>query len=300
MHRLPLALAVLIASCSCSGGGLTAGGTTPYVRCTAAEPATVDRQVGALHLRSEGRVLTIDGATAPLRVAVFRGPALADEPILPALDAIEAARPALAILLGSVGDDSRLGSFIAALAELPIPTLVVLGGRDHQEELAHAIAAVPETAAGLVLDASPFRAVRAAGVELVPVAGAPEGRYARDDAACGLGPADVEAIVGELDETTVPRFLIGFAAPSPLSGIEGAEAGSALVLDLATRVSAPGGLFAWPDVPTDRPTAPSRTARMVVPAVLGPGIMLSDGSRLVAGPLVVEVSTEGLRALPSP
>jgi hypothetical protein len=294
MHRFSLALVLLTASCSCSGSGPVAGGATPYVRCAMAEPSPVDRQLGPLHLRSEERVLTIEGATSPVRIAVFRGPALADESFVPALDAIEATRPDLALLLGSISDDGRGEYVVASLAELSIPTLVVLGGRDRPDEVARAIAAIPETTSGLVLDVSAFRAVRIAGVELVPVAGAPNGRYAQDDRACGLGPPDVDAIVSELGDATLPRFLIGFAAPSPLPGLEGGDAGSVLVLDLATRLSAPGGLFAWPDVPTPLPAAPSPTARLVVPAIIGLDTPLSDGARRPTGSLLVEVSPAGL------
>jgi hypothetical protein len=292
-------MALLLSSCSCSSGEVV-GGPTPYVRCAAREPAVIDRAIGAVRVRSEERTLTIEGAAMPLRIAVFRGPVLADEPFAPALDAIEAAQPGIAVLLGSLGEDGRVDALIASLAELPIPTLVVLGGRDHPEDLEHAIAAVPETAAGIVIDASPFRSVRVSGIELVPVAGAPDGRYARDDEACGLNAADVDAIVGALDEPSVPRFLIGFAAPSPLPGIEGGEAGSALVADLGARTSARGGLFAWPDVPTARPTTPTLDVRLVVPPPLGPPAFLSDGSRASSGPLVVEVSPEGVRALAVP
>ncbi len=295
MHRFFIALAVFVASCSCSDGGPTAGGPTPYVRCAAAEPAVVDRQVGALHVRSEGRMLTIEGATAPLRAAVFRGPALADEPLPPALDAIEALRPEILLLLGSVGEDAGLEALVSSLSELPMPTLVVLGGRDHQDALARAIAALPASTAGLVVDASPFRSVRVAGIELIPVAGAPLGRYAQDDRACGLGTDEVDAIVHDLPESPSTRFLVGFAAPSPLPGIEAGEAGSPLVRDLASRASATGGLFAWPDVPMDSPSAPSRTARLLAPPLVGPSTVLSDGSRLPSGPRLVELSPDGLR-----
>lgn len=294
MTRLSIASCLFLAGCSCSGAA-TQGGPTPYVRCAMAEPAAIDRTIGSLHVHSDERVLVVEGAESPLRLAVFRGPALAEEATEPALDAIEATRPAVAVLLGSVGDDARIDATIAALAQVAIPTLVVLGGRDHQEDVTRAIAAVGADAPGMIVDASAFRAVRIAGVELVPIAGAPDGRYARDEHACGLGQGDVDAIVSDLGAASSPRFAIGFAAPSALPGIEGAEAGSALVADLFARASITAGLFAWPDVPTARPDAPSMDARIVVPPLLGPGPVLTDGSRASSGPLLVEVSPQGLR-----
>ena len=218
MHRYLAVAGLFLASCSCSGGTASGGGPTPYVRCAAAEAAVIDRQIGSLHARSSGRVLTVDGATTPLRVAVFRGAALADEPIAPALDSIEALRPAIAVVLGSIGDEAHATALVEALAQLAIPTLVVLGGRDRQDVLARAIADLPSSSAGLVVDVSPYRSVQIAGMELIPAAGAPDGRYAVDDAACGLGPADVESIVAEVGSSGTQRFLIGFAGPSPRIG----------------------------------------------------------------------------------
>lgn len=283
--------ALALASCTCSGAGPTAGGATPYVRCAMREPPVIDARVGALHLHTDARTLVIEGTHEPLRIAAFRGAALAEEPIEPALDAIESGDPAMQLVLGSLGDDeAHVETLLRALATLATPSIVVLGGRDHPADLADAIAALPAEARAKIVDAGGLRRIIVGGVELVPVAGAPDGRYARDDEACGLGAADVDAIASELGASGEhPRFLIGYAAPSRLPGLEGGEAGSALVADLASRIGARPGLFAWPDVPSP----------MLVPPLAGPPAILGDGSRLGPGIRLVEVGASGLAEVPS-
>ena len=281
-----LFFSLLLAACTCSGAGPTAGGATPYVRCAMRDPAVIDTEVGPLRMRSEGRVLTIDGATSPLRIAAFRGPALAEEPLEPALDAIESGRPALQIVIGSLGDDeAHVTSLLRALASLATPTLVVMGGRDHPSDLQAALAALDDDARSKIVDASALRRIVVAGIELVPAPGAPDGRYARDDESCGLGEADASAIAGDVGEPSqAPRFVIGYAAPAPLVGFEGAEVGSALVADVARRTGARTSLFAWPDAPSDH----------LVPPLAGPPAILSDGSRLGPGAILFDVGPQGL------
>jgi hypothetical protein len=278
--------ALLLTACTCSGAGPTAGGATPYVRCAMREPAVIDTEVGLLRMRSEGRVLTIEGATSPLRIAAFRGPALAEEPLEPALDAIESGRPALQIVIGSLGDDeAHVTALLRALASLATPTLVVMGGRDHPTDLRAALAALDDDARSKIVDASALRRIAVAGIELVPVAGAPDGRYARDDEACGLGEADASAIAGDVGEPAgAPRFVIAYAAPTPLVGFEGAEAGSSLVADVVRRTGARASLFAWPDAPSES----------LLPPLAGPPAILSDGARLGPGAILFDVGPEGM------
>lgn len=281
-----LVLSLLLSACTCSGAGPTAGGATPYVRCAMREPAVIDTEVGPLRMRSEGRVLTIEGAPSPLRIAAFRGPALAEEPLEPALDAIEAGRPALQILIGSLGDDeAHVTALLRALASLATPTLVVMGGRDHPSDLRAALAALDDDARSKIVDASALRRIVVGGIELVPVAGAPDGRYARDDDACGLGEGDASAIASDVGENRgTLRFAISYAAPSPLLGLEGAEAGSSLVADVAHRTGARASLFAWPDAPSEG----------LVPPLAGPAALSSDGSRLGPGAILFDLGPEGM------
>lgn len=287
-----LASLFVATGCTCSGAGPTAGGATPYVRCALREPPVIDATLGALHLRSSERVLSIEGASTPLRIAAFRGAALADEPIEAALDAVDGA--ALQIVIGGLGDDeAHVESLLRALATLETPSIVVMGGRDHPADLAAALTALTPEERAKIVDASGLRAIRVAGVELVPVAGAPDGRYARDDEACGLGAADVDAIASDLGAAAdgAPRFLLSYAAPAPMPGIEGGEAGSALVADLGTRVGALAALYAWPD-------AAAAGASQLVPPLAGPPALLADGSRLGPGVLLLDVSATGGLSVP--
>lgn len=289
MRALPILASLWVAACSCSGAGPTAAGPTPYVRCAMREPAPIDATVGALHLHGEGRTLTIEGAAAPLRIAAFRGAALAEEPLEPALDEIEAGGPALQIALGSLGDDAAyVQALLTALATLSTPTLVVLGGRDHPADLDTALAALPPEARARIVDASAYRRIDVGGVELIPAAGAPEGRYARDDEACGLGAGDAESIASDVGEAegAPPRFLISFAGPAPLPGIDGGEAGSASIAALAEAVGARATLYAWPD-------AAGTATALLVPPLAGPPALLADGARLSPGALGVTLSETG-------
>lgn len=286
----------LFSSCTCSGAGPRAGGATPYVRCATREPAVIDARVGSLHLFTIDHTLQIDGITSPLHVAAFRGAALAEEPLEPALDAIESGRPAMQLVIGSLGDDeAHVEALLRALATLQTPSIIVMGGRDHPADLTAALAALPAEARTKIVDASGIHRIRIPGadlpdeIELVPVPGAPDGRYARDDESCGLGASDVDAIARELGEGG-HRFVIGYAAPTPLVGIEGAEAGSALVADLVTRTGAHGGLYAWPD-------AVGTETSIIVPPLAGPPALLADGSRLGPGVVMVELSAAGMRRI---
>ncbi|MCZ7679512.1 MAG: hypothetical protein M5U28_12405 [Sandaracinaceae bacterium] len=80
----------------------------------------------------------------------------------------------------------------------------------------------------------------------MPVAGAPEGRYALDGEACGLSSDDAAAIAEAVGPpgSGVRRYLLSFAAPrtagSPSSGIASVEAGSPLVSQLLERTARRG------------------------------------------------------------
>ena len=74
------------------------------------------------------------------------------------------------------------------------------------------------------------------------------------------------------------------AAVVASTGRGGAEAGSALVADVARRTGARASLFAWPDAPSDR----------LVPPLAGAPAILSDGSRLGPGAILFDVGPEGM------
>lgn len=247
--RALLMAAALLAGCGGGEGELRvaedrAAGELGYVRCLAAPaPAARSWSVGALRLALEGRRLTIAGLPAPARLAAVAGP------LDPAsLQALRGAH--LTLVLGELGDTrEELSANLAALAGLDVPVLVVAGGAERHGLLQAAFSALEGAARDRVIDASVLRAVRIGAVELVPLAGAPLGRYASTDGSCGFGERDVEDVAEGLGAAPdgVTRALVSWAGPSSARGLDGVEAGSALVARLATRVGARAIVFAWPD-----------------------------------------------------
>lgn len=281
-------------------------GPTPYTRCALMDPpAARDVTLGAVRLEVVDRTVTVHAEAEAIRVAVARGPAGAGEPILPMLDAIEAASPSVLILLGDHGDgegtsDASIAAMVAAFRELAIPVLLLPGGRDQGETLREAL----PTEGGL-LDLSGVRSVRIGDLELVPLPGSPEGRYALEERACGIGEGDLEVIgsdVGGAGEGL--RLLLAYAAPATgdarSAGIDGIESGSPLIAAALTRLGARGGIYAFPEAEIGRPydgttrltvpSGPVDTLHLVVPRVLGPSTERSDGSRQTSGVVVLEVS----------
>lgn len=248
-----LALAVLAAGC-CSGGiAPQASGPTPYVRCAMmdAPPARTTR-LGDLTLTIAERELAIAGLSEAFPIAIVRGPAPRRDPIDPALDRIEEAGARVLIVLGSIGDDEESAiAAIAALGELSRPVLVLEGGRDEPALVRAAIAALEPPARERVIDVSALRRIRLGPLVLIPVPGAPSGRYARTDAACGFGEADLDAIASDIGPASGERrVLLSWAAPASVRaaiGIEGADAGERGIATLAERIGARGGLHAWPE-----------------------------------------------------
>lgn len=224
--RVRLALAVLLCSCTCGGSALEVEGERGFVRCFAAEPIARD------HL--QGRLLSIDIDTDPWTLVVLRG----EGQTLGSLDAARRAMPELVVLLGGIGDDTQVaGQNVAALEALGAPVLFVASGRDERAVILRALEG------RRVIDATPLRLIRAGGLELVPVGGAPGGRYARTVGACGVDDAEPYA----LDPSQGQRLLLSWAAPPPAPGLLGVEAGSPLVAEIAERAHATEGVFAWPE-----------------------------------------------------
>lgn len=298
--RSALLVALALASstgCDCGGGG-------EPVRCATREPSLeAPVTVGPVTLTPDGRRLRLEGLPETSRWVVGRGPALALEPIAPALDAIEALEPDAVLVLGSLGTGPRLEELTAALAELAVPTLLVPGPRDRVEEVDEALAA---RAAPHVVLLAGFQVVEAGPVELVIAPGGIDPRYQPADG-CSVTTGDLEDALGASSSERV-RALVGFAAPSgtPLTaGLDGAEAGSDAVRAAMAEAEVEAGIFAGPDTRVAQPfvgpgpgTGPSRSLRLVVPPLLGPAVECTDGSRAGAAPTLVLLGPEGLTARP--
>ncbi|HJL17842.1 MAG TPA: hypothetical protein RMH99_19410, partial [Sandaracinaceae bacterium LLY-WYZ-13_1] len=245
-----ICLALLLVGCSCDDEEeLAVEGDAPYVRCHAAEaPAERRWSVGALRLARDGeRRLTIEGAPEPARLAVFAGPGPGARPS-EAAEAVAGLEPHLIAVLGDLGDEP--GPLLAALGGLGPPVLVVPGGADRRAPLVEALEGLEGAAADRVVDASVLRAIRLGRLELVPVPGAPGGRYAVDEGACGFSDDDLDAWALDEPADGAHRVLLAWAGPegegdgSVTRGLMGTEAGSPRVGRLAEAVGARGALFA--------------------------------------------------------
>ncbi len=282
-------------ACGGEDGAPRVIGDTEYIRCVAAEPLEARTwRAGDLRLVADGRTLRIEGAPSRWRLAAFAGPV--DEP---SIRVLRARRPHLAVLLGGAGEDAaEVARTLGLLAELGGPALVVAGGEDRHGLLARAFAGLEGPARDRVIHASGLRSIRVGAVELVPVAGAPDGRYALDGEACGLSSDDAAAIAEAVGPpgSGVHRYLLSFAAPrtagSPSSGIASVEAGSPLVSQLLERTRAEGAVFAWPYEGAGR--ALDAPLRVAVRPLAGAWAVRGDGSRAPPGATLLTGGPEGL------
>ena len=211
-------------------------------------------------------------------------------------------RPALGIMLGGVGDDREKATRTLRLfGEKDFPTLVIAGGRDRWTDLKAAFSALEDKLSDRVIDATPLREVRIGSDTLVPIAGAADGRYARDDSACGFGKGDLEKIASDLGPASGRRrWLLSWQAPAGGGALavartaRGVDTGDPGLAHFAERIGAPGGLFAWPDLQVMRPRAHAESLplpfsvaaddlRLVVPRLAGPAMERDDGSRSMPG-----------------
>jgi len=305
VRLLALAAAVLaVASCDCGAcdagppAELRVAGVHPYVRCLAADPPEArDFRVGDLRLAIEGRRLTVGGVPSPLRVAAFSGPAPAQRIPARTLAGLRERGVSLVIVLGGLGDDAATARrTLGALADAGLPVLVLAGGRDDAGDLDAAFDALDEEQEDVVLDARALRVVDLGADELVLVSGAPAGRYARSNTACGFAERDLDDVAADIgDRGRARRWLVSWAAPAGgvAAGLEGADAGDPGLAALAERLGVRGGIHAWPDTRAAE-LAGDPPASIVVLPIAGPAVERADGSRLMPAATVLDLGGGGL------
>jgi hypothetical protein len=309
----------LVAGCDRwpGGGSLAVEGATPYVRCLAADPPpdSVTRVGGAV-LRMRDGALRIEGLGSAVTIAAFAGPGFASPPSAAQLQALNAVRPKLVLVLGGIGDSPAIAAAtLTALASVPVPTLILAGGRDNRETIERAREGLEQEAAVRITDVTTARSISIGDDMFFPVAGALHGRYALHDDACGYAESDLEARDVGKAKGSGRKWLLAWEAPSELGNAavsrdeRGLDLGSRALAEFAARVGARGGLFAWPEVQTMRPSADAghrRAAvvvaepdlRLVVPRWTGPALERSDGSRVPAGFALLRLDRSGLALLP--
>ncbi len=312
-----VALATLAVGCDgCTKAGqLRVDGDFPYVRCLAVdEREAAEWSVGDLRLRSEGRVLTIEGIEPPLRMAAFVGPGPGSADPTRALGALGPHGAKLVWVLGELGDsEAHAQRTLAALAAYPGVSLVLASGRDDFDVLEEAWDSLSDEAAAHVIDLRPFRAVRVGTSVFGLTSGGAGGRYARNRSSCGFGEDDLEEVEDALpDAEEARRFMVSWAATA--GGVArdegGTDGGDPALAEFMTDNGIAGGLFAWPPhgawsgsrVGTDRVTpleerAADPAAQVVVGRIAGPPVERRDGSRAPNGALLLEVRDGGLAIL---
>jgi hypothetical protein len=294
-------LCISVAGCRCSGLQTESDGQR-YLRCGQADaPAARQQRVGRLTVELKDRSLAISAAL-PLRVAAFAGPVGA------ALDShdlasIRAAKPELVFYLGGLGDDvTAAQTNLSRLAALRVPTLFVAGGEDRWPVVEAAFAGLSDSEREVVLSASGLRELRIGRDRFVFAAGAPLGRYARDDESCGLSPADLEDIqaAAAKGEPAMRTWLLSWHAPAGFGvsdGLAASELGSPDLQALALAVGAKGGLFAFPESQAGR-ARPAPPLSLVVPRLGRLGSQRADGSRLPAQVARLVLTADGFTAMP--
>jgi len=297
------ALALIIAGCGSCGSGteaLRVDEPAPHVRCLAGDPPEEgSRSIGDVTLEIEDRELRVAGPNAPVRFAAFAGPAPGRPDLSTALATIRESEVAFVAVLGDLGDDLEAAlATLSALADLGIPVFVVPGGRDDAAIVADAFDALPEDAQLRVIDASGLDRIIVAGQSLLPIAGAPGGRYARTDDACGFSGGDLEARADRLGapEASERRYLLSWAAPAGgiAEGLAGADAGDEALAELAVAVGASGGLYAWPREAAGRVLGEGPTRSEVLRRIAGPAAVRGDGERPAPGPAFYSLGPDGL------
>lgn len=296
---------------------LRVDGPHPYVHCAAADPPEPrEWQVGDTGLTIEGRMLRVEPAVWPVRIAAFSGPGFSETPPEPAVAKAAAARPDLMLVLGGIGDTPAIAKrVLTGLAKHEVPSLVVAGGRDAWDVVREAFDALDGKARARVIDATRLRSLIIHDNRLHFVAGAVDGRYARSDDACGVpSQALVERDVVSLGNSR--DWLVAWEAPRDREarGVAttgaGLKVGSETLTSFADELGAAGGLFATPYFQVMRPFTTdgarmrvgqaSAGLNLVVPRLAGPVMERSDGSRVAPGFALVELGDEGLKLLAGP
>jgi hypothetical protein len=320
---LLIGLLLVVPGCdSCGDRGADVGGPHPYVRCSVVdEPEAREGAIGgsdpasaALRYRVEGRTLELEMPDEPLSLAAFRGPGAASAHTAPALLGLEEQGARLVLVLGGLGRTPEdVAALLRALGTLRAAVVVLPGGDDDAEAVEEGWEALSAEERAPLFDGRRLRSVRVGHQELVLVPGAPGGRYAADDGACGISAEDLESLADDLDEPAegIRRWLVSWAAPSGggaasvSRGFGGADAGDPRIATLAAAVRALGGLFAFPETHALEPATADGSrrlgpgelaadARVVVAPLAGPPVERADGSLVPPGAAIFTLGSGGL------
>lgn len=270
---LVLGLAASLTHCSREQTGEVDG--RKFVRCAQRKPSARSYRAGPIRLAVEGRTLAVEGTT---RIAAFTGPVGRS---LAASDVAQIEEGELVLWLGGLGDTLELAQAnLARVAARRAPTVFVAGGADRASIVDKAFAALPEEAP--IVEGSGLRQLRVGGLTFAVAAGAPAGRYAIDEGACGLTPEDLRAI--EAEAGRCPLLLSWHASRESVE-----------LSALARALGAAGGLWAFPSAAG--PDVPGSEG-WAVPRLGLPGTLRGDGARLAPQVGHFVLDADGLRRRP--
>lgn len=307
--------AVSLAGCSGCDGCSAAGrhrveGEHPYVRCTGVEPPDdAEWSVGELSLQRRGRHLTVSGVEGTLRMAALVGPGLDDAPPSALTERIDAAGTALTWVLGELGDDvTSATATLGALAAHEGLTFVLASGRDDMNVLEEVWGALDDEDRAHVVDLRSVDSVQVGEEVFAIVQGAPEGRYARDQNACGFAADELDDLFDDLPDAR--RWLVSWAAPAGgVAAGEAGDGGSRALQQAMGEAEIGGGVFGWPANQGMRAFAEGRELaereahpafQLVVPRAVGLPQLRADGSAVPLGVAVVELRAGGMALLTPP
>lgn len=222
-----------LAGCDCGSETLEVDGPHPYVRCLGFEAdegalesagAVVEGHTLSLEVTKPVEFFSVRASTLPwltenegddVLQVVLGGFARDAEGAVPLLTALAARGPALLLLGG--GDDVQV--FQDALDEVSAPNLVSLLG---------------------------IRRLDFGSTGMLVVHGAPNGRYARGDSACGYSPEDLGVLADDAQEGDLLLSWMVPTAEHVDEGILGQRVGDDALAQAVTELPLQGGIHAWP------------------------------------------------------
>jgi len=274
-----------------------------FKRCAQLDPPEArSLRAGALELVIEDRLLSVKSKQGSVRVAAFAGPVGAALTRYE-LSILSAAQAELVIVMGGLGDDEEMAkATLAGLSTLRVPVLFIAGGADRVSVFESAFDDLDDRARDLMIQGSGLRELRVGRDRFAILAGAPEGRYAIDEDACGFEGDDVDAVreAIESDEEKGARvWLLSWGAPAGFGvtrALSGQDVGSEALSELAEDLGALGGLFAFPESAVGQPItdAQRKGLSLVVPRLGRTGATRAEGGRVPSGVAKLTISGSGL------
>lgn len=296
---LRFAVALSLPGCSCSRLHGEVDGFE-FTRCAQADPPRERTlHTGQLELSVRDRRIEVK-PKGELRVATFTGPVGA-QLARGDLAALAALSPGLVIVLGGLGDEPGVANAnLAMLASLRVPVLVIAGGADRLSVLDEALDELGDKDEEWLVQASSARELRIGRERFAIIAGSPLGRYALDDRSCGFTAEDLDDIEEALSDSGFRNgrtWLLSWAAPSGWGitlGHGDVDIGSAELSELAARLAAKGGLFAYPETQAFAPREHAGQLALVVPRLGRTGSLRADGGFVPRAVALLRVGGQGI------